>query len=129
LSLDSFAKVKFQQRKAWITLQHQHPEVSKTNLRKLVPAIYIWLYRNDLERLNQNSPILQKPISSVAKVDWVGRDKQILEKAQEAVLELLNTDPPVKISIRQVGQTIGVLALLEIVPGAKLNFQKMRIRN
>jgi hypothetical protein len=29
------------------------------------------------------------------------------------VLELLNTDPPVKISIRQVGQTIGVLALLE----------------
>jgi hypothetical protein len=68
-SLDSFVQVEYQQRKAWIALQHQHPEVSKTNLRKLAPAIYIWLYRNDLEWLNQNSPILQKPISSVAKVD------------------------------------------------------------
>jgi Tn7-like transposition protein D/TniQ len=112
-NIDSTVDVKLQQREAWLNLQQQHPEASKTTLRKLAPATYTCLYRKDREWLDMNSPSLQKPISSVAKVDWDERDKQILEKAKNSVQLLLDENKPARITISRVGKTIGLLALIE----------------
>lgn len=96
-----------------MTLQVRNPEASKTNLRKLAPATYTWLYRNDREWLSQNSPALQVPVPSVVRIDWHERDQQVLTQVQNAVRSLLNADIPERISISRVGKTIGLLALLE----------------
>ncbi|WP_414587915.1 TnsD family transposase [Scytonema sp. PCC 10023] len=104
-------KVKYRQ--DWVALQTQYPEASKTNLRKLAPAIYAWLYRNDPDWLHQNSPQLQTPVPNVAKVDWQERDRQILAQVQDGVRSLLNADKPQRISISRIGKTVGLLALLE----------------
>ncbi|MBD2203534.1 TniQ family protein [Calothrix sp. FACHB-1219] len=107
------AELKCKHRQNWIALQAQNPEASKTTLRKLAPATYTWLYRNDREWLNQNSPALQVAVPSVARVDWHERDQQILTQVQDRVRSLLNANEPERISISRVGKTIGLLALLE----------------
>lgn len=110
---NSPTNVKIKYRENWKALQDQYPESSKTTLRRLAPAIYSWLYRNDQEWLNQNSPTLQMPVPSVTKVDWAERDKEVLEKVKDAVRSLLNEDKPARITISRVGKTIGLMALLE----------------
>lgn len=106
-------ELKLKHREDWMTLQAQNPEASKTPLRKLAPATYIWLYRNDKEWLNQNSPALQVAVPSVGRVNWQERDQQVLSQVQDGVRSLINADTPERISISRVGRTIGLLALLE----------------
>lgn len=126
---DSVVDVIVKHREAWLALQQQHPETSKTNLRKLSPATYAHLYRKDREWLHQNSPNLQKPISKVSKVDWDERDKQILEKAKNEVQSLLWSEKPVRINITRIAKTIGSLALIEkhldLMPLTKAYFESV----
>lgn len=112
-NLDSLIDIQAQHRQAWMTLQQEHPEASKTTLRRFAPAVYTWLYRNDKDWLNQNSPALQKPVPSVAKVDWAERDRQVLDNVKDAVRSLQGEDKPARITISRVGKTIGKLALVE----------------
>ena len=128
-NIDSANAIKLQHREAWLTLQQEHPEVSKTTLRKRSPATYIYLYRNDREWLDQNSPNLRKPISRVAKVNWDERDEQVLEKVKSAVKFLLNTEKPTRISVSRIGKNIGSLALIEkhldLMPLTKAYFESV----
>ncbi len=112
-NLDSLIDIQAQHRQAWMTLRQQHPEASKTTLRRFAPAVYTWLYTPDKDWLNQNSPALQKPVPSVAKVDWAERDRQVLDKVKDAVRSLQGEDKPARITISRVGKTIGKLALVE----------------
>ena len=97
----------------WLNLQQENPELSKTELRKLAPDIYTWLYRHDRKWLNQNSPKLKQPKPSIHRVDWSVRDQEILSQAQSAVRKLRRAKKPVRITIGKVGTTIGLKALLE----------------
>ncbi|MBW4599042.1 MAG: TnsD family transposase [Calothrix sp. FI2-JRJ7] len=110
---DSATAIQLQHRAAWLGLQQQHPKASKTSLRKMSPATYIYLYRNDREWLYQNSPSLRKPISSIVKVDWDERDKHILKKAMDTVQSLLNQEKLVRINKSRIAKNIGSLALIE----------------
>lgn len=106
-------KIKQQKRDIWLKLQHKYLELSKTELRKLSPDVYAWLYSHDRQWLNENSPKLKQPKSSVDKVDWNARDREILIQAQNTVNELLNEDKPLRITISRIGATLGLKALLE----------------
>ena len=97
----------------WLTLQQENPELSKTEIRKLAPNIYAWLYRRDRAWLNENSPKLKKPKSSVDKVDWIVRDREILDQVQSTVNKLRIVNKPVRITVSKIGTTIGLKALLE----------------
>ncbi len=57
--------------------------------------------------------ILQKPKSSVDRVDWSLRDREILAQAQNIVKELLRENKPVRITIGRIGTTLRCKALLE----------------
>ena len=106
-------EIKWQKRDIWRKLQQEKPKLSKTELRKLAPDIYIWLYRQDRGWLNNNSPKLKKPKASVNRVDWNIRDKQILAQVRNAIAQLLNEDKPIRITISRIGATVGLKALLE----------------
>ncbi|NEU78986.1 TnsD family Tn7-like transposition protein [Nostoc sp. UIC 10630] len=111
LNLASDDRIKY--REVWKALQQQYPEASKTTLRGLAKGTYIWLYRNDKEWLNKNSPSLKVPLPCVGKVDWAERDKQVLEKVKTAVRTFLSAEKPARVTICRIGKSIGLLALLE----------------
>jgi len=100
-------------RERWLTLQLEHPEASKTTLRQMAPATYAWLYKNDTEWLNQNSPTLRVPVSANHRVDWQQRDKLVLAQVQDVVQLLVNAQKPIKLTIGRIGKTLDLQALLE----------------
>lgn len=110
-----------QQRNRWLNLQQENPHLSKTELRKLAPDLYIWLYRHDKPDdmaslrpwLDRNSPSLKQPKPSVDRVDWNQRDSEILAQVQSAVNQLLQHHKPVRITIGKMGAFLGMKALLE----------------
>lgn len=112
-NVDSTGDIKIKNREAWKGLQQQYPEASKTTLRGLAKGTYAWLYRCDREWLNQNSPELKVSVSCIRRVDWVKRDKQVLEEVKKAASSILSAEKPVRITIGRIGKTIDLLVLLE----------------
>ncbi|BDH63603.1 TnsD family Tn7-like transposition protein [Ureibacillus massiliensis] len=55
----------------WMEIQELYPEKSKTELRKLVPDVYAFLYRNDRDWLNEFSPIKNKIQTPNHRVDRI----------------------------------------------------------
>ncbi|GAB4525467.1 MAG: TnsD family Tn7-like transposition protein [Pleurocapsa sp.] len=106
-------EIKQQKRDIWLSLQQRNPKLSKTDLRKLAPHIYAWLYRCDRTWLNENSPKLKQPKASVNRIDWNIRDEEILTQAKNVVKQLLKEDKPVRITISRIGAKLGLKALLE----------------
>ena len=106
-------EIKQQKRDIWLNLQQKNSKLSKTEIRKLAPDVYTWLYRCDHAWLNENSPKLQKPKASVNKVDWNARDEEILVRVKSTVEQLLQVPKPVRITIGRIGVSLGLKALLE----------------
>lgn len=101
-------------RDIWLKQKNSHYEASKTQLRNMSKATFAWLYRNDRDWLNQNSPIKEKSIHDNTRVNWSERDKAILKKVKQLVLETLNTDmKPERITIGYIGKKLGQLSLIE----------------
>ena len=114
--VNSTGESEIRHRERWLTLQLEHPEASKTTLRQMAPATYAWLYKNDREWLNQNSPILRVPVSSNHRVDWQHRDRQVLAQVQDVVALLLNAKKPIRLTIGRIGKTVDLQALLLYSP-------------
>ena len=101
-------------RKRWNELRKQYPEMGKTQLRQVDKALFAWLYRNDREWLNQNSP--DKKVSNTVnrRVDWNQRDNEILSQIKEIVDKMLNSDEkPERITISLIGNKLGIRGLIE----------------
>ena len=101
------------QREDWSNLQQQYPDATKTELRKLSPATYIWLDRDDRDWLRGNSPALQQPVATNERVDWAKRDLEVLDRVKLAVDAMLKVEKPQRLTISGIGKAIGLLALLE----------------
>lgn len=101
-------------RSEWVQLQKKYPNLSKTQLREKGPAVYAFLYRNDRDWLKVNSPKRKKVVPTNNRVNWLERDKEILEQVQKFVSELRGIDKkPVRITVKILGDGIGERALLE----------------
>ena len=92
----------------------QHPEMVKTKLRQMDRALFAWLYRNDREWLNQNSPDKKVTNAVNLRVDWNQRDNEILSQVKEIVDKILYSDgKPERITVSLIGSKLGVKGLLE----------------
>lgn len=101
-------------RQRWLDLQKLYPKMSKTELRRKNGALFSWLYRNDREWLNLNSPQLRATANINSRVDWEQRDKEILDKVKTAVAEMLTTDgKPKRITVSSIGSKVGIRPMLE----------------
>lgn len=101
-------------RQRWLDLLNRYPEKSKTELRRINGALYTWLYRNDKEWLNRNSPQLRATVNINSRVDWEQRDDEIFNKVKEAVTAMLAMNrKPQRITISSIGSMIGLRPLLE----------------
>lgn len=103
-----------QHRNAWLLASKYYPDKSKTELRNIAKAHYVWLYRHDKDWLDKNSPEHKKVQINSTRVDWIVRDFEVLQKAKDAVTETLNIKgKPEKISLSRIGRVCGLLGLLE----------------
>jgi len=101
-------------REKWKELRKQYPEMGKTQLRQIDNALFAWLYRNDREWLNQNSPLKKTTNIINSRVDWDQRDNEILIQVKEVVAKMLNSDgKPERITISSIGSKLGIRGLLE----------------
>lgn len=101
-------------RQRWLDLLYLYPEMSKTELRRINAALYTWLYRNDKEWLNRNSPQLRTTVNINSRVDWAQRDDEIFNKVKEAVTAMLAMNrKPQRITISSIGSIIGLRPILE----------------
>ncbi|WP_242976282.1 TnsD family Tn7-like transposition protein [Clostridium thermopalmarium] len=101
-------------RSEWISLLKNNPGKCKTELRQMNKALFTWLYRNDREWLNNNSPVKKRVNNGYARVDWDIRDKEILAKVEGLVKNMLDSKKkPERISISRIGSKLGIRALLE----------------
>ncbi|MEC4986852.1 MAG: TnsD family transposase [Oscillatoria sp. PMC 1076.18] len=113
VEIENIDALREQNRQQWFTLQKNHPNETKTTLRNLSPSVYIWLYRNDKDWLNEHSPALQKPIYTNNRVNWSERDQEIKSQVETVVTQLLNREVPDRITISKIGRMTGLKATLE----------------
>ncbi|MFT4413449.1 TnsD family Tn7-like transposition protein [Bacillus sp. UMB0728] len=97
----------------WLNLKKQYPSKSKTELRQLNNRVFTWLYRNDRDWLNRNSPKLKSIANDNYRVDWERRDEEIYNNALVAVNDMLSVGKPIRITISSIGSRIGIRPLLE----------------
>jgi hypothetical protein len=103
-----------ERKKKWLNLQEKYPEKSKTELRKMVPDIYAFLYRNDQEWLDIHSPGKKKSQASNKRVNWEERDKDLLKRVKEVVRYWdKGADKPTKITITSIGKKLNELSLIQ----------------
>lgn len=101
-------------REKWNELRKQYPDMGKTQLRQIDKALFAWLYRNDMEWLNQNSPDRKETNAVNSRVDWNQRDNEILSQIKGIVDKMLNSDgKPERITISLIGSKLGIKGLLE----------------
>ncbi|HEX8371081.1 MAG TPA: TnsD family transposase [Pyrinomonadaceae bacterium] len=111
--INSFDHKRNINRKTWKEVKESNPCLSKTELRKALPSLYIWLYRHDRKWLNENSPKKKRITYVNNRVDWSKRDNEIFLLAKKAVKTIFENNPPVRVTINAVGKIIGFRALLE----------------
>ncbi|MGG4507884.1 TnsD family transposase [Heyndrickxia sporothermodurans] len=110
---DSPVEKKEGYRREWLNLRKQYPLSSKTELRQLNNRVFTWLYRNDRDWLNRNSPKLKSIVNDNHRVDWEHRDEEIYNNVRLAVKDMLSVGKPIRITISSVGSRIGIRPLLE----------------
>jgi uncharacterized protein YkvS len=111
--INSFDHKRNINRKTWQELKENNPCLSKTELCKVLPGLYIWLYRHDRKWLDENSPKKKRTTYVNKRVDWSKRDNEIFLLAKKAVKTIFEKDPPVRVTISAVGKIIRFRALLE----------------
>lgn len=100
-------------RAIWKANLKLYPEYTKTELRQLNPKVYTWLYKNDKEFLNNNSPDFKKRKHINNRVDWNKRDLNILEQIRHYLLSIDENERPIRITKRHIAVAIDKLGLIE----------------
>lgn len=113
-TLENFESQLYERKNQWLTIQEQYPEKSKTELRKMVPDVYAYLYRNDRDWLNTHSPVKKRTHPSYQRVDWEKRDKELLKQVRKVIQNWEdNVEKPSKITITSIGRKLNELSLLQ----------------
>ncbi|MEX8194543.1 TnsD family Tn7-like transposition protein [Comamonas guangdongensis] len=83
-----FIKAQKRSRKSWQTIRDAFPAASSNEWRRLDPAAYAWLYRNDRLWL-QNSIQARSfpPTTSTQRRDWHQRDASLAQAVRVAALD------------------------------------------
>lgn len=101
-------------RNEWLDFQEKYPELSKTELRKLCPSLFIYLYRHDRMWIDENSPKLKKNKPVNNRVNWEKRDDCILMQVKIIIQEWDNDKKKLtRISLHRIGIKLNKLSLLQ----------------
>lgn len=101
-------------RTRWLDLMEKFPEKTKTELRRIAQADYIWLYRHDRAWLNEHSPGPALKKGDDRRVDWGKRDAEMATLVAIAATEIeQQSGRPARLTVSAIGKRTGKLALLQ----------------
>ncbi|MBY0025613.1 TnsD family transposase [Priestia aryabhattai] len=103
-----------EKRNEWVSLQKSNPRYSITQLRRIRPDLYMYIYRHDYEWLQKNS--LNVRVKSVVnnRVSWPERDEELLKLVHNALESWdKDLDKPIRITATGIGRKINKLAVLQ----------------
>lgn len=102
-----------QYKKEFIKAMRNHPQHSRTQLRKVCQKEYAYLYRYDKEWLFNNLPAIQRHKNDIKVVDWQKRDKEYAMKIKALYEQLQTSKKTIRITLSILGKRLGILANLE----------------
>ncbi len=98
----------------WLTLTHQYPAKSKTNLRKIRPEVYAFIYKYDRDWLHSHSPVKKTVQPPNKRVNWEERDRQLLKAVKDEVHNWdANADKLTRLTVTSIGRKINKLSLFQ----------------
>ena len=98
----------------WITLINENSRLGITDLRKLNPALYAWLYRQNPNWLKQYSPKLDKGGNNAEdRVNWPRRDYELCKELLRKVYSLVSDKNSRRITKTLLAKSIGMQSLVE----------------
>lgn len=93
-------------RHSWGEARRLDPTAGMSKLRRMAPAAYAWLHRNDRDWLDsQPSPSCSMPNSSTKRLDWHSRDQRIAHSVSVIALDIA-TSTTKKVKLWQIYQRL-----------------------
>lgn len=101
-------------RAKWLSLIQEHNNKSITEIRKINPQLYMWLYRNDNDWLKDNYPTSrQSRIYTNCRVDWHQRDQKTANEVKRIAGEIrAEQNKLIRVSKNEIGRRLGNLSSL-----------------
>lgn len=99
-------------RNRWTKALKENKELNRSEIRNLFPNVYMWLYRNDKDWLNEKSANSSQK-KSVIRVDWEKRDLDTLLLLKTLLLKRNLLKKPQRITKRYLGVGIRKLSWIE----------------
>lgn len=97
-------------RAAWQTIQAAFPENSSADWRRLNPATYAWLYRNDRAWLKRSIQERPRPAATAPqRRDWHSRDVALAQAVRESAVQLQLSQPGKRVTIGQICASVSGL--------------------
>lgn len=107
------AHILAEKRGQWAALRSEHPSVERSELRRIEPALWAWLYRNDRRWLFKQSPAPKPRRVPNERVNWAARDSQLaLDLLDQARSILEAPGRPVQITQSELARRSGRMSLL-----------------
>ncbi|MCA1321979.1 TnsD family transposase [Bacillus tianshenii] len=99
--------------KAFLAIRENKPGLSRTELRREVPALYMWLYRNEKEWLLNNLPLAKKPVKTKSRIDWASRDEEYSFLIIKETVNILIEIPLTRVTKTKIAKKLDLLAKFE----------------
>lgn len=89
------------------------PGLTRQQLRRRIPAVYAWLYRNDRDWLNAQPPAAAGHIPNKPRLDWPSIDIRTAQTIGQEAARLRSLDPPQQITRLALECALGQSGWLE----------------
>jgi|SRR5579859_6722928 len=104
-----------QYKRLWLEARSKYPDFGTKQLRALIPAVYMFLYRHARAWLIKNAPATKRNSKPKApRVDWHIRDVEIASQIPSILNNLRErTGRPRRITVATIGQSVGHLEVIQ----------------
>lgn len=124
-----FSRMQEQSRGSWRKIVEAFPTSSSSDWRKLDPAVYAWLYRNDRTWLQTSIRERSEPLTvATQRRDWKTRDAVLAQAVRLTALEWHVAHPGKRMTIGIICETVGGLRQ-KMSAIAKLPLTRMALLN
>lgn len=107
-------------RAAWTDEHTTAPNLTRTQLKDKIPAVYGWLYANDRDWLKEQPPAVTTSSRKRPRINWPDLDAEKAENLRREAARLRAQIPPQRISRaaleRAIGQTDWLTTRLDKLP-------------
>lgn len=85
-------------RAAWASGHAAAPNLTRQQLRRRLPAVYAWLYRNDHDWLDAQPPAAAGHVPNKPRLNWPSIDATTAQALEQEAARLRSLDPPQQVT-------------------------------